>query len=268
MKVRPASTVEWWVGHGSGTHSSSQIRTNVHASESPTTPAHISWATTPQRPNVRPSACSRDSIEARLDWIDKGSTEGLIDGLIDNRIRRLWLARVDHRLRLLRQLRTVGYRIAILHIARTMPDPVHIYMRISPPTDRDQANAAITTIMTTTAVPDLDPAHWRYLAEGKLHVVVAFDDSGGGAHESPAPSRFQHHALRLLKERHPDAARAASALYDAAREQAYLERVVGPALGVQYVDLGWTVPVTRAFLEGVAARCVVAQLIMERLDES
>ena len=148
--------------------------------------------------------------------------------------------------------------------------------------------------MTTS--PPLDPADWRYLAEGKLHVIVAFEvsrtltrsraigyctcvvrtltdfdkptpavttqpiqddpdasiEAGGGA------SCFRHHVLRLLKERHPDAAGAGAAaalsLYDAARERTYLERVVGPLLGSHYLDLGWTVPVTRAFLEGVATR--------------
>jgi hypothetical protein len=62
--------------------------------------------------------------------------------------------------------------------------------------------------------------------------------------------------LRLLKSRHPDGAASAS-LYDAAREQAYLERVVAPPLGPHYLDLRWTVALTRAFLEGVARRSVL-----------
>lgn len=138
-----------------------------------------------------------------------------------------------------------------------MSDPEHVHHPHIPlPTDTPEKwENANTMIMTTTAAR-LDPAHWRYLAEGKLHVVVAFENSGGDCDGPPSP--FRHHVLRLLKERHPDAvgAGAASALYDAAREREYLERVAGPALGFQYVDLGWTVPVTREFLEGVAARCV------------
>lgn len=73
------------------------------------------------------------------------------------------------------------------------------------------------------------------------------------------PLRFRHHVLRLLKERHVEAAPPPPAsLYDAARERAYLKRVVAPALGAHYIDLGWTVAVTRRFLEGVASRCVRA----------
>lgn len=74
--------------------------------------------------------------------------------------------------------------------------------------------------------------------------------------DAKTTARFRHHVLRLLKERHPDAASGPSSLYDAARERAYLERVLEPLLA-PYLELGSEVLVTRAFLQGVASRWVV-----------
>lgn len=158
----------------------------------------------------------------------------------------------------------------------------------------------------------MDPADWRYLAEGRLHVLIAYEvrtctwllptpfsqtmhvrksnqfklhrdrpdriptnihagvaqgprngDSDGGeqgtetAHDDHR-FRFRHHVLRLLKQRHPDADAAAAsspaALYDTVHDRAYLDRVAVPLLGTQYVDVGWTVPLTRDFLQGVVTR--------------
>lgn len=86
---------------------------------------------------------------------------------------------------------------------------------------------------------------------------AADGESGEEQGDEVARRRFQHHVLRLLKERHPDAAPASSPpalYYDTARDRAFLERVVGPLLGTHYIDLSWTVPLTRGFLEGVATR--------------
>ncbi len=86
----------------------------------------------------------------------------------------------------------------------------------------------------------LVPTEWTYLAEGKLHLLLAYTDSR---------PRFKDHVLRLLKERH---AGEEKAHYHPAHERQYVDWVVGPVLGHQYVDGGVSLSVPRAFLAAVA----------------
>ena len=99
-----------------------------------------------------------------------------------------------------------------------------------------------TTTTTPSSSHELDPTDWTYLAEGKLHVLLAYH----GDHP-----RFQNHVLRLLKERHPGEEKAH---YDPTHERDYVLRVVGPALGHQYLDAGVSLTVPPSFLAAIAVQ--------------
>ncbi len=88
--------------------------------------------------------------------------------------------------------------------------------------------------------PHLEPNDWSYLAEGKLHVLLAYHGNN---------PRFQNHVLRLLKERHPGEEKAH---YDPQHERDYVLRVAGPALGHQYLDAGTFLAVSPSFLTAIA----------------
>lgn len=101
--------------------------------------------------------------------------------------------------------------------------------------------------MATTSSPppshQLNPNDWVYLAEGKLHVIVAY--------HGPAHSPFHTHVLRLLKELHPGEEKAH---HNAKYEQQYLTQVVAPALGEQFIDGGTLLNVSREFLVAIATK--------------
>ncbi|EWM22690.1 inositol-pentakisphosphate 2-kinase-like protein [Nannochloropsis gaditana] len=87
---------------------------------------------------------------------------------------------------------------------------------------------------------DLRPDEWVYLAEGNLHVLLAYRGQC---------ARFRDHVLRLLKVRHGGEKKA---LYDPRQERHYVEHVVGPVLGHQYLETGTSLTVTPSFLNEVA----------------